>query len=167
MPISRVLKYHDIFEHIDVDTAYKLKKQLYKLSNTPANVPIWLPWRFFETSCKAEEFGMMVYTVPIPCSHASNILGKDVEHSKDGWHYSIVGDESKEKWMLWGYMNMPITFDNLPIHQVERIIQYNFPIGFNKRLLRLKRIISADDKKDMSIEYHRKYIKKFIIGYDE
>ena len=62
---------------------------------------------------------------------------------------------------------MPITFDNLPIHQVERIIQYNFPIGFNKRLLRLKRIISADDKKDMSIEYHRKYIKKFIIGYDE
>lgn len=163
--ISRVLKYRDILEHIDVEDAYKLKKQLYKLNEAPADskIPIWLDWRFFETTCKAEEFGMMVYTVPIPCSHAANILGKEVELSEDGWHYCIAGDESKEERMLWGYKNM-LTFDNLPIHRVEKIIQSGFPIGFSRRLPRLKKLITMDGK-DKSIEYHRKYIRRFLIGY--
>ena len=92
VPISRVLEYRDILEHIDVETVYKLKKQLYKLNDVPADtkIPIWLSWKFFETTCKAEEFGMMVYTLPIPCSHAVNILGKEVELSEDGWHYRIA-----------------------------------------------------------------------------
>lgn len=165
VPISRVLKYRDILEHIDVEDAYKLKKQLYNLNDAPADskIPIWLGWRFFETTCKAEEFGMMVYTVPIPCSHAANILGKEVELSEDGWHYRIAGDESKEERMLWGYKNM-LTFDNLPIHRVEKIIQSGFPIGFSWRLPRLKKLITMDGK-DKSIEYHRKYIRRFLIGY--
>ena len=43
VPISRVLKYRDILEHIDVETVYKLKKQLYKLNDVPADtkIPIW------------------------------------------------------------------------------------------------------------------------------
>lgn len=165
VPISRVLKYRDILEHIDVEAAYKLKKQLYNLNDAPADtkIPIWIGWRFFETSCKAEEFGMMVYTVPIPCSHVANILGKEVELSEDGWHYRITGDESKEERMLWGYKNM-LTFDNLPIHRVEKIIQSGFPIGFSQRLPRLKKLITMDGK-DKSIEYHRKYIRRFLIGY--
>lgn len=165
VPISRVLKYRDILEHIDVEDAYKLKKQLYNLNDAPADskIPIWIDWRFFETTCKAEEFGMMVYTVPIPCSHAVNILGKEVELSEDGWHYRIAGDESKVERMLWGYKNM-LTFDNLPIHRVEKIIQSGFPIGFSWRLPRLKKLITMDGK-DKSIEYHRKYIRRFLIGY--
>lgn len=168
VPISRVLEYRDILEHIDVEAAYKLKKQLYKLCEAPAdtNLPIWLGWKFFETTCKAEEFAMMVYTMPIPCSHVNNILGKDVEHSEDGWHYRIVGDNSKEDRMLWGYMNMPITNDNMPIYRVEEVIQGGFPIGFSWRLPILKKLFSADGK-DMSIEYHRKYIRRFLIGYNE
>ena len=165
VPISRVLKYRDILEHIDVEDAYKQKKQLYNLNDAPADskIPIWLDWRFFETTCKAEEFGMMVYTVPIPCSHAANILGKEVELSEDGWYYRIAGDESKEERMLWGYKNI-LTFDNLPIHRVEKIIQSGFPIGFSWRLPRLKKLITMDGK-DKSIEYHRKYIRRFLIGY--
>lgn len=165
VPISRVLKYRDILEHIDVEAAYKLKEQLYKLNDAPADtkIPIWIDWRFFETICKAEEFGMMVYTVPIPCSHVANILGKEVELSEDGWHYRITGDESKEERMLWGYKNM-LTFDNLPIHRVEKIIQSGFPIGFSWRLPRLKKLITMDGK-DKSIEYHRKYIRRFLLGY--
>ena len=165
VPISRVLKYSDILEYIDVEAAYKLKKQLYNLNDAPADtkIPMWLDWWFFETTCKAEEFGMMVYTVPIPCSHAANILGKEVELSEDGWHYRIAGDECKEERMLWGYKNM-LTFDNLPIHRVEKIIQSGFPIGFSWRLPRLKKLITMDGK-DKSIEYHRKYIRRFLIGY--
>ena len=165
VPISRVLKYSDILEYIDVEAAYKLKKQLYNLNDAPADtkIPMWLDWWFFETTCKAEEFGMMVYTVPIPCSHAANILGKEVELSEDGWHYRIAGDECKEERMLWGYKNM-LTFDNLPIHRVEKIIQSGFPIGFSRRLPRLKKLITMDGK-DKSIEYHRKYIRRFLIGY--
>ena len=168
VPISRVLEYRDILEHINVETVYKLKKQLYKLNDVPADtrIPIWLSWKFFETTCKAEEFGMMVYTVPIPCSHAVNILGKEVELSEDGWHYRIAGDENKDERMLWGYMNVPFTFDNLPIHRVEKIIQSGFPIGFGRRLPRLKKLITMDGK-DKSIEYHRKYIRRFLIGYAE
>lgn len=168
VPISRVLEYRDILEHIDIETVYKLKKQLYKLNDVPADtkIPIWLSWKFFETTCKAEEFGMMVHTVPIPCSHAVNILGKEVELSEDGWHYRIAGDESKDERMLWGYMNVPITFDNLPIHRIEKIIQSGFPIGFSRRLPRLKKLITMDGK-DKSIEYHRKYIRRFLIGYAE
>ena len=168
VPISRVLEYRDILEHIDVETVYKLKKQLYKLNDVPADtkIPIWLSWKFFETTCKAEEFGMMVYTLPIPCSHAVNILGKEVELSEDGWHYRIARDESKDERMLWGYMNVPFTFDNLPIHRVEKIIQSGFPIGFSRRLPRLKKLITMDGK-DKSIEYHRKYIRRFLIGYAE
>ena len=57
-----------------------------------------------------------------------------------------------------------LTFDNLPIHRVEKIIQSGFPIGFSRRLPRLKKLITMDGK-DKSIEYHRKYIRRFLIGH--
>ena len=169
-PISRVLKYRDMLEHIDVATVYKLKKQLYQLNDAPtdAAIPMWLGWNFIETTCKAEEFGMMVYTVPIPCIHANKILGKEIELSNDGWHYRVVGDNSKEEKMLWGYMNKSVTNDNMPFYCIEKIIQDEFPIGFNGRLSRLKNLLFTNNcNNGQSIEHRRAIINRFIIGYNE
>jgi hypothetical protein len=122
--VSRILKYRDILEHIEVETAYKLKKKLYNLDvpSVHTDQPIWFFWRFFETSSRVEEFGMQVYTVPIPNNQANKILCKDVLLSDDGWHYSIVEDVNNTQRMLWGYIDLPITFDK-PINSIERIVQ--------------------------------------------
>ena len=122
--VSRILKYRDILERIEVETAYKLKKQLYNLDvpSVHTDQPIWFFWRFFETSSRVEEFGMQVYTVPIPNNQANKILCKDVLLSDDGWHYSIVEDVNNTERMLWGYIDLPITFDK-PINSIEKIVQ--------------------------------------------
>lgn len=136
--VSRILKYRDILGHIKVETAYMLKKHLYNLGNSSVGTdePIWLYWRFFETSSHMEEFGMQVYTVPIPNNHAGKILCKDLVLSDDGWHYRIVEDDNNAERMLWGYIDLPITFDK-PINRIERIVQEDFPIGFNWKIQRL------------------------------
>ena len=65
---------------------------------------------------------MQVYAVPIPNNQAHKILCKDVLLSDVGWHYSIVEDVNNTERMLWGYIDLPITFDK-PINSIERIVQ--------------------------------------------
>lgn len=140
--VSRVLKYRDMLEHINVNIAYKLKKQLFNLAGDidDTDYPIWLGWRFIETNSQTEEFGMQVYTLPIPNNHASKILCREVELSEDGWHYRIAGDDGGAERMLWGYMDKSIVFGKT-IHPIERIIHEGFPIGFDWRI---RRLVSGD-----------------------